>query len=213
KTPYNRVATRLFLNDVGNRLADYAASFERAAQATGLSWQLLAAVGYQESHWNPHAVSPTGVRGLMMLTIPTARSLGIHNRVNPKLSIIGAARYLVQLRDRLPASIRPPNRQWMTLAAYNVGYGHLMDARRLTQRQGGNPNLWADVKKRLAQLNEHHYYRHTRYGYANGVGAVHYVANIKNYENILSWRLAQNTLPAQVTAPLESDTVAITTAE
>ncbi len=213
KTPYNRVATRQFLDDVGGRLPDYAASFQRAARATGFSWQLLAAIGYQESHWNPRAVSPTGVRGLMMLTIPTAESLGIHDRDNPKLSIIGAARYLAQLKARLPASIQPPSRQWMALAAYNVGYAHLMDARRLTKRQGGNPDLWTDVKKRLVQLNERRYYSHTRYGYANGVGAVHYVANIKNYENILSWRLAQNTLPAQVAGELKSSTVAVATAE
>lgn len=207
---YDRVGTMGFLKDVSTRLPRYTADFERAANATGFSWQLLAAVGYQESHWNPRAVSPTGVRGLMMLTRSTAHSLGIHDRRSPKLSIVGAARYLMQLSRRLPASIAQPDRQWMTLAAYNVGYGHLMDARRLAARHGGNPDHWAEVKKWLPRLNERRYYRHTRYGYADGLQAAEYVANIRNYENILAWRIAQNTLPTQVTDPLKSSAVATT---
>lgn len=198
---YDRVGTLLFLDDVNDRLHRYSGSFQRAASATGLSWQLLAAVGYQESHWNPQAVSPTGVRGLMMLTIPTARSLGIYNRTDPHLSIIGAARYLVLLMDRLPPSIPQPDRSWMALASYNIGLGHVMDARVLTDRQGGNPDSWKAVKKRLVMLSERRYYKHTKYGYANGRVAAHYVANIRSYYNILSWRTAQNTLPAQIVQP------------
>ncbi|MDN5864438.1 MAG: membrane-bound lytic murein transglycosylase MltF [Gammaproteobacteria bacterium] len=198
---YSRVETLLFLDDVNDRLDRYAGNFQRVAAATGLSWQLLAAVGYQESHWNPNAVSPTGVRGLMMLTIPTARSLGIHNRTDPHLSIIGAARYLALLLERLPSSIPQPDRSWMALASYNVGIGHVMDARALTRRQGGNPDSWKDVKKRLVMLTESRYYQHARYGYADGRTAVHYVANIRSYYNILSWRTAQNTLPARIIQP------------
>jgi membrane-bound lytic murein transglycosylase F len=206
---YDPIVTRRFLAEVGARLPHYAASFEQAASATGFSWQLLAAVGYQESHWDPKAVSPTGVRGLMMLTVPTAKALGIHDRNDPHLSIVGAARYLAELRARLPRAIKRPNRKWMALAAYNVGYAHLMDARRLTAREGGNPNLWTDVKKWLPKLNEHRYYSHAHYGYANGAGAAQYVANIQSYEKILDWRLAQNTLPAQVTQPIENAVVAL----
>jgi membrane-bound lytic murein transglycosylase F len=205
---YNRASTQTFLHNVNRRLDEYSTTFHRAATATGLSWQLLAAVGYQESHWNPRAVSPTGVRGLMMLTAPTAQSLGIHNRTDPHLSIIGAARYLAQLIKRLPASISQPDRSWMALAAYNIGYGHILDARKLTQRQGGNPNSWADVKKRLVMLSQGKYYRHARYGYADGRVATHYVANIRSYYNILAWRSAQNTLPAQVTQPIAQGSVA-----
>ena len=206
---YNRASTQTFLNNVNSRLDEYSTTFHRAATATGLSWQLLAAVGYQESRWNPGAVSPTGVRGLMMLTIPTAQSLGIHNRTDPHLSIIGAARYLSQLIKRLPASIPQPDRSWMALAAYNIGYGHILDARKLTRRQGGNPNSWADVKKRLVLLSQGKYYQHARYGYADGRVATHYVANIRSYYNILAWRSAQNTLPAQVTQPSVRSDVAI----
>lgn len=201
---YNRSGTQLFLDEVGRRLPSYAASFERAGTATGFSWQLLAAIGYQESRWNAQAVSPTGVRGLMMLTMPTASELGIQNRSNPRLSIIGAARYLSQLLARLPASIPQPDRLWMALAAYNIGYGHVMDARRITARQGGNPDHWVDVKQRLPLLAEHRYYSRTRFGYANGVEAAHYVSNIRRYYDILAWRTAQNSLPAGIADPLKA---------
>jgi len=200
---YDQVGTQLFLNDVGRRLPRYAASFERAAAATGLPWQLLAAVGYQESHWNASARSPTGVRGIMMLTQPTAARLGIHNRIDPHLSIIGGARYLARLMRRLPSSVTPPDRLWMALAAYNVGYGHVMDARRLVKKHGGNPNDWTAVRKALPLLSERQYYRHTRFGYANGREPVLYVSNIKSYYNVLMWRTAQNSLPAKVLDPVE----------
>jgi membrane-bound lytic murein transglycosylase MltF len=196
--------TQLFLNDVGSRLPDYVNSFNRAAAVTGLSWQLLAAVGYQESHWDPGAISPTGVRGIMMLTSPTAIRLGIHNRENPHLSIIGGARYLAMMLRKLPGSIQDPDRLWMALAAYNVGYGHVMDARRIVKKKGGDPNSWADVRKVLPLLNQRRYYHHTQFGYANGMQAVQYVAHIKDYYHVLMWRTAQNSLPAKVIDPLQT---------
>ena len=201
---FDQANTQLFLNDVGRRLPEYVGSFDRAAAVTGLSWQLLAAVGYQESHWDPGAISPTGVRGIMMLTSPTATRLGIHNRDNPHLSIIGGARYLAMMLRKLPDSIQDPDRLWMALAAYNVGYGHVMDARRIVKAQGGNPNSWAAVRKVLPLLNQRRYYRYTRFGYANGVQAVQYVAHIKNYYHVLMWRSAQNSLPAKVINPLQA---------
>jgi len=201
---YDQVSTQLFLNDVGNRLPTYVGTFDRAAAATRLPWQLLAAVGYQESHWDPGAISPTGVRGIMMLTSPTATRLGIHNRENPHLSIIGGARYLAMLMRKLPSEVHNPDRIWMALAAYNVGYGHVMDARKLAAARGGNPDIWADVKKALPLLNQRRYYRHTNFGYANGEQAVLYVAHIKDYYHVLRWRTAQNSLPAGVLDPLQA---------
>lgn len=195
---YNPAQSQIFLHDLGTRFAGFVPTFERAATATSLSWQLLAAVAYQESHWNPQATSPTGVRGMMMLTIPTAGQLGIANRVNPDLSIIGGARYIALLRHKLPPSVPEPDRTWMALAAYNIGYGHLMDARALASERGWNPNRWDGVKKALPLLAERRVYARLASGYANGEQAVRYVANIRNYYDILAWRTAQNSLPPQV---------------
>lgn len=199
---YNRSRSELFLNDLDHRLADFAPIFERAATVTGVSWQLLAAVSYQESHWDPRAASPTGVRGMMMLTTPTAGELGIHDRLNPTLSIVGGARYISLLRRKLPASIPEPDRTWMALAAYNIGYAHLLDARGLAARKGWNPDRWDGIKKALPLLDERRYYSRVPAGYANGEQAVRYVANIRSYYDILAWRSSQNSLPTRVASAL-----------
>lgn len=188
----NYVGSTTFAQDVKQRLPRYEKDFKRAAKAVKIDWRLLAAQAYQESHWEPDAASPTGVRGLMMLTEDTADYLDISNRLKPSSSIRGGARYLRDLMDRLPASIKKPDRIWMALATYNIGLGHLMDARRLTKEQGGDPNRWVDVRKRLPLLSQSKWYKKTRYGYARGYETVNYVANIRSYYDILKWMTRKN---------------------
>jgi len=169
------------------RLPHYLPFFQEAADQQGLDWRLLAAMGYQESHWDPKAASPTGVRGVMMLTLNTARSLGVDDRLDPLQSIRGGAEYFVRLRDRLPDRIAEPDRSWLALAAYNIGMGHLEDARRLTESQGGDPDVWKDVRQRLPLLAQEKYHRRTRYGYARGYEAQTYVDNIQRFFETLIW--------------------------
>ena len=183
----NFVDTRDFWRGVRDRLPQYRALFEQAAQATGIDWRLLAAIGYQESHWRPDAVSPTGVRGIMMLTQATANQMKISNRNDPAQSIIGGARYLRVVEKKIPDRIPEPNRLWLTLAGYNIGFGHLEDARILTERDGGNPDLWMDVKQRLPLLSKKKYYSTVRHGFARGQEPVDYVDNIRNYYDMLVW--------------------------
>jgi membrane-bound lytic murein transglycosylase F len=176
-----------FSKHIDSRLPKWKSYFQNTAQEFQLDWLFLAAVSYQESHWNPNAKSFTGVRGLMMLTRQTAKGLGIKDRTDPKQSIYGGAKYLTQVMEKLPERIKNPDRLWMALAAYNVGYGHLEDARKITESQGGNPDLWEDVKERLPLLSKKKYYKNTRHGYARGWEPVRYVENIRNYHNILVW--------------------------
>ncbi len=180
------VGTRTFLAHVDERLPDYDELFREAARKTDFDWKLLAAMGYQESHWDPLATSPTGVRGMMMLTNATAGDLGVDNRLDPDQSIQGGARYLRQLHERLPESIQGDNRLYMAMAAYNVGLGHLYDARLITERRGGNPDLWADVRESLPLLQKREWHTQTKYGYARGGEPVLYVRNIRRYHEILS---------------------------
>ncbi|AWL12688.1 Membrane-bound lytic murein transglycosylase [Saliniradius amylolyticus] len=191
---FNYVDTRLFIKAVENTLPDYRHWFEQYAD--DLDWRLLAALSYQESHWDPRAKSPTGVRGIMMLTLPTARDMNVRSRLDAEQNIRGGAQYLRELYRRIPARIEDPDRLWFTLAAYNVGLGHLEDARVLTERQGGNPDLWVDVKQRLPLLRQKKYYRTTRYGYARGDEAVTYVSNIRRYYDTLVWLDEQEVIPA-----------------
>jgi len=128
----------------------------------------------------------------MMLTRNTARELGVKNRLDPKQSIFGGSRYLAKLRERLGDDVQEPDRTWLALAAYNVGFGHLTDARKITAQMGGNPNLWLDVKEALPLLSQKRYYRHTRHGYARGQEPVDYVQNIRRYYDVLVWNEEQN---------------------
>ncbi len=184
---YEPVGTFTFMRQMRERLPPLRPYFEQAAEAYDMDWRLLAAVGYQESHWNPDAVSRTGVRGVMMLTLRTARQLGIEDRRDAQQSIEGGARYLRSMIDRVPERIEYPDRLWLALAAYNVGYGHLEDARRLTQNLGGNPDRWLDVRDHLPLLTQERYYSQTRFGYARGYEPVSFVENIRTFYEILLW--------------------------
>jgi membrane-bound lytic murein transglycosylase F len=167
------------------RLPGLRRHFQEAQTLTGIDWRLLAAIGYQESQWNPLATSPTGVRGLMMLTGETADRMGVSNRLDPRQSILGGARYLAMLKDALPARISEPDRTWLALAAYNQGQGHMEDARRIAQARGGSPDSWADVKEALPYLSRRSYAKAMKYGYARGSEALQFAENIRNYYDIL----------------------------
>ena len=182
---FDYVDSRAFNKSAETTLKRYKSMFQQ--YAGDLDWRLLAAMSYQESHWKPDAVSRTGVRGLMMLTMDTANDWDVEDRTDPEQSIRGGARYFASLLSRIPARIGNPDRTWMAMAAYNIGMGHLEDARVLTERQGGNPDLWVDVKQRLPQLKQKKYYRTTNYGYARGDEALQYVDNIRRYYDSLVW--------------------------
>lgn len=188
---FDYVDTKKFLKRIEARLPKYRAWFEDAAVQHDLSWTLLAAQSYQESHWNPRAKSPTGVRGIMMLTLTTAREIGVKSRLDAKSNIYGGAKYLARLKKRIPERITEPDRTWMALAAYNVGMGHLSDARKLTEKQGGNPDAWADVKETLPLLSKKKFYKQTKYGYARGSEPVAYVNHIREFELILKQYLEE----------------------
>jgi membrane-bound lytic murein transglycosylase F len=184
---YEPVGTFTFMQQMRERLPRFRPLFEQVGADLEFDWRLLAAMSYQESHWNPEAVSRTGVRGLMMLTLPTAGQLGVTDREDPEQSVSGGARYLQSLADRLPERIENPDRLWLALAAYNIGLGHLEDARILTERQGGDPDRWVDVRERLPLLTQRRYFSQTRFGYARGYEAVSYVENIRTFYEILVW--------------------------
>ena len=184
---FDYVGTKIFLRHIEKRLPAYRNFFEKAGEIQDVDWRLIAAMGYQESHWNPDAVSPTGVRGIMMLTLKTAKELNIKNRLDPESSISGGAMYFKQSRERMDEEITEPDRTWMAMAAYNVGYSHLQDARIITRKLKKNPNLWIDVKEALPLLAQKKWYKQTRYGYARGWEPVRYVENIRSYYDILKW--------------------------
>ncbi|HVE48052.1 MAG TPA: membrane-bound lytic murein transglycosylase MltF [Casimicrobiaceae bacterium] len=166
-------------------LPEYRKLFLEAQETTGVEWRLLAAVAYQESQWEPLATSETGVRGFMQLTEDTARRVGVANRLNPRESVLGAARYLADLKARLPARIAEPDRTWLALAAFNIGLGHLEDARILAQRHKLDPDLWQDVRQALPMLTLPEHYENAKLGYARGGMPVAFVDRVRGYYDIL----------------------------
>jgi membrane-bound lytic murein transglycosylase F len=188
---FDYVDTRAFLRAIESKLPRWESLFKKYSKE--FDWRLIAALSYQESHWNPQAVSPTGVRGMMMLTLPTAKSVGVKNRLDPEQSIRGGAEYLRKMISRVPDSIESHEKVWFALASYNVGFGHMMDARRLTHKQGGNQDTWTDVKQRLPLLRQRKYYQQSRYGYARGDEALNYVENIRRYyQSIIGYEQAHS---------------------
>ena len=190
----SRIESFTFQRAVRTKLPKWQPLIEKVAHEFRLDWRLLAAISYQESHWNPAAKSPTGVRGMMMLTRPTATEMGVTDRLDAEQSLHGGARFLRSLLRRLPNDIDDPDRTWMALAAYNVGMAHLEEARRLTEGNGGDPHLWQDVRQHLPALQDPAIYPQLRHGFARGEEAVTYVDNIRHYQATL----ALQDIPSQV---------------
>jgi membrane-bound lytic murein transglycosylase F len=202
---FDYVDTRAIHRRILTHLPKYETLFQQAAADNDFDWRLLAAMSYQESHWNPKAISSTGVRGLMMLTQATAKQLGVTNRRDPKQSVSAGAKYLDSIRDRLPKRIQEPDRTWFALAAYNIGLGHLEDARVLTERGGKNPDLWGDVAEFLPLLSKKKWFSQVKHGYARGTEPVRYVENIRRYYDILLHQKYGNEVLGELPEQIDSD--------
>ncbi len=185
-TRFSAIDAGALLEQIGTTLPELKPHFVEAELASGVDWRLIAAIGYQESHWDAKATSPTGVRGLMMLTEETADRLQIKDRLDARESILGGARYLALLKEALPARLPEPDRTYLALAAYNIGIGHLEDARILAQKANLNPDKWQDVRQVIPKLADPDAFPALKHGYARGGEAMQLVDNIRNYYDILT---------------------------
>ncbi|MEN6541947.1 membrane-bound lytic murein transglycosylase MltF [Parvibaculum sp.] len=183
--PFDYVDVRAFRDAIKTTLPEYEKAMRDAADKTGLPWQLIAAVAYQESHWKSDARSHTGVRGIMMLTEDTADALGVADRLDPIASIYAGARYIADIEKRIPDSVREPDRIWFALAAYNMGFAHLQDARSLAERLGLDPDSWTGVRRALTLIQKPAYAEHLKYGTARGGQALRFVQQVRAYRHIL----------------------------
>jgi membrane-bound lytic murein transglycosylase F len=178
-----------FHGHIETRLPHLRAPFEAAARETGLNWHMLAALGYQESRWRPAAVSPRGAQGVMMLMPVTAKKMGVSNVFSPDENILGGAKYLAYMKERIPKRITDPDRTWLAIAAYNVGIGHLEDARIITQMRKKNPDRWSEVRVNLPRLSDPHWHGRVKHGYANGLETLQFVERVSQFAAILETRV------------------------
>ena len=194
-----------FIESAYRKLSKHRRYFQMAADRYHLDWKFLAAVAYQESHWDPLAVSPTGVKGIMMLTKEIAQQYEVHDRSDAYQSIMGGSKHLNELISKIPAEIPTPDRMWMALVAYLAGYGHLEDAFRLTRQRGATINSWIEVGHSLRLLQKPEWYLKSKYGKPND-NVVIYINNIRNYqfllsllEDAISTEIPQNSQPEVIT--------------
>lgn len=189
---------RNFIVDVREQLPKYLDLFKTAATEVNIDWRMLAAISYQESKWQADATSPTGVRGLMMLTDDTADSLGVQDRLDPQQSILGGARYFINVRNMIPARIKEPDRTWFALASYNMGFGHIEDARIFAQADGKDADKWEVVREYLPLLTQEKWYSQAKRGYARGWEPVQFVDSIRLYMSMLNWVGAEGGLATTI---------------
>ena len=182
---YIFIGSRLFISDMTTKLPKYESLFKKASEDNNLDWKLLASISYQESKWNNDAVSPTGVKGVMMLTQNTAKMLNV-NRLNPSESIVGAARYFSNLLKKYSA-YNEITRINLALASYNAGPNHINDILMLAKNNNDNIENWNVLKSYLYKLNQKEYYKKMKYGYARGWEAVQYIENVKQYYDIITF--------------------------
>jgi membrane-bound lytic murein transglycosylase F len=181
-----------FHGHIDSRLPHLRAPFEAAAKETGIGWRMLAALAYQESRWRPAAVSPRGAQGVMMLMPVTAKKMGVTHVFSPDENILGGAKYLAYMKERIPKRITDPDRTWLAIAAYNIGIGHLEDARIITQMRKKNPDRWSDVRANLTRLSDPHWHARVKHGYANGRETLQFVERVTQFAAILETRIPED---------------------
>ncbi len=174
-----------FHKRIRTRLPKYKDVIVKESAKYGFDWRLVAAVVYQESHFNPNAKSFTNVRGLMQVTNATAKEMGISDRVNPQESIRAGIKYLHRMYERFDHIEDEYQRLLFALASYNIGYGHVKDALKIAAEKGYDTQTWQGLKATLPLLSKSRYYKKTQHGYARGWEPVHYVERILTYFDIL----------------------------
>lgn len=135
-----------FMENFIHRLSKYRPIFKETGNFLDIDWKMLAAISYQESHWNPDAQSPSGVLGLMMITKEIARKFSVEDRQEPVQNVLAGTRCFPDLRKRLSDSIKEPERDRLAMVTCNVGCGYLQRALKLTGQKGLDPSLWVHVR-------------------------------------------------------------------
>ena len=193
---FDYVDLRRYHRRLRTRLPVYKKLVMAAAERHDFDWRLIAAQIYQESHFNPKARSHAGAYGLMQLTVSTARSLGVGNIFDPKQNIFAGVEHLKELYDYFD-EISGPDQTFFALAAYNIGQGHVRDARQLAQKMGLDPDKWASLTQTLPLLRFRKYYQDSLYGYCRGTEPIQYVKQIMIYYDILKRQAIEYTTDPQ----------------
>lgn len=170
--------------NVGENLSPYDELVQPLAQSHQFDWRLVISQMYQESRFDPSAKSFAGALGLMQVMPRTADELGYQLPLTPETGINAGVEYLNWTRDRFEDYLPIDERLWFSLAAYNAGFGHVRDARRLAAQKGWRDDKWfGHVENAMLLLSKKEYYRNARFGYVRGKEPVNYVREIRDRYN------------------------------
>ena len=183
-----------YLPGKGGQLSPYDDIIKKYAQTIGWDWRLLTSLIYQESRFNPSTVSWAGARGLMQIMPETAKRMGVDNIHSPESNIKAGVKFLQWIDHQLESEIIDSiERIKFVLAAYNVGLGHVLDARRLAEKNKKNPNKWIQEVDTFILLKSKPRYYHdpvVKYGYCHGRETYNFVREILNryydYQNLVT---------------------------
>ena len=181
---FDYVDLRKYHTRLNTRLPRYKQIIMEAAGKYNFDWRLIASQIYQESHFDPMATSHSGAFGLMQLTFSTANSLGVEDMFDPVENINAGVRHLKNLYNHFDRT-DSPDRLFIALAAYNIGQGHILDARNLAKQMDLDPDKWLSLEKTLPLLRYRKYYKKAKYGYCRGIEPVNYIKRIMLYYDIL----------------------------
>jgi len=188
-----------FFPVTGGTISPYDEDLKLYADELGWDWRLLAALIYQESQFDPSARSWAGAVGLMQLMPRTAAEFGADNPLDPQENIAAGVRFLQWLQNYWKEQIEDENeRRKFVIASYNVGHGHVQDARRLAEAFGDDPGVWhGQVAEHMLNKSNPEYFNReeVRYGYASGLEPVNYVTAIldlfEHYQHLVDLEMAQ----------------------
>src|SRR6056300_148435 len=185
KTPLNNFEQTKFKNLLENRFPKYKEMFEQAAEQTAIDSDLLAAISFQESQWDPRAKSNMGVRGMMMVTLETAAIVGVEKRLNPEQNITGGAKFLAMRQDRHVYGKTTSDPLSISLATYNLGPTNIIN---IAKEIGKEPDeiTWSDLEDELENISGEDVNLVDVNGYSRGQQAIDYVYRVKSYYNLLA---------------------------
>jgi len=181
----NNFEKNKFKDLLSNRYPKYDVMFQDAADETNIEKNLLAAISFQESQWDPKAKSNMGVRGMMMVTLETAALVGVEKRLNPEQNIKGGARYFAMLKEKNKIGPTEADKLSIVLASYNLGPTNI---KKVAKSIDSNIQdvLWNEIKEELSSINGEDLNLTDNESYSRGQQAIDYVDRIKNYYRLLS---------------------------
>jgi len=184
-TPLNNFEQTKFKDLLENRFPKYKAMFEKASEETSIDTDLLAAISFQESQWDPKAKSNMGVRGMMMVTLETAALVGVKKRLNPEQNIMGGAKYLAMLQERNIYGKTTADQLSISLAKYNLGPTNIINIAKEIDKEP-DEITWPDLESELKNISGEDVNLIDVNGYSRGQQAIDYVNRIKNYYKLLA---------------------------